>query len=94
MGAPPWCGRGCAWSRGVGPAVEGERSICNRNTACVNRRPADMVEKEARRLEVMKRRQERELSQLISYELMRKEMQEKAEAKVGTGGSWGGWLGG
>lgn len=42
-----------------------------------------MVEREARRLEVMKRRQERELSQLISYELMRKEMQEKAEAKVG-----------
>jgi hypothetical protein len=43
---------------------------------------ADMVEKEAKRLEVMKRRQERELSQLISYEMMRKEMQEKAQAKV------------
>lgn len=52
-----------------------------------------MVEKEARRLEVMKRRQERELSQLISYELLRKEMQEKAEAKVGRSGSWGGWVG-
>ena len=42
----------------------------------------DMVEKEAKRLEVMKRRQERELSQLIQYEMVRKEMQEKAEAKV------------
>eukprot|EP00887_Chlorella_sp_A99_P000402 scaffold13.g402.t1 len=42
----------------------------------------DMVEREAKRLEVMRRRQEKELGQLISYELMRKEMQEKAEAKV------------
>lgn len=41
-----------------------------------------MVEREARRLEVLRRRQERELSQLISYELMRKELQEKAEAKA------------
>lgn len=41
------------------------------------------MEKEARRLEVMKRRQERELAQLVSYEMARKEMQDRAEAKVG-----------
>lgn len=35
----------------------------------------DMVQKEAQRLEVMKRRQERELNQMVAYELMRKEMQ-------------------
>ena len=35
----------------------------------------DMVQKEAQRLEVMKRRQERELSQMVAYEVMRKEMQ-------------------
>ena len=35
----------------------------------------DMVQKEAQRLEVMKRRQERELGQMVAYELMRKEMQ-------------------
>ena len=35
----------------------------------------DMVQKEAQRLEAMKRRQERELSQMVAYELMRKEMQ-------------------
>ena len=34
----------------------------------------DMVQKEAQRLEVMKRRQERELSQMVAYEVMRKEM--------------------
>lgn len=44
----------------------------------------DLVEKEARRLEVMKRRQERELAQLVAYEMARKEMQDKAEAKVGV----------
>ena len=50
----------------------------------------DLVEREAKRLEVMKRRQERELAQLISFEMARKEMQDKAEAKVGGGGV--GWL--
>ena len=35
----------------------------------------DMVAKEAQRLEVMKRRQERELNQMVAYEMMRKEMQ-------------------
>ena len=34
-----------------------------------------MVEKEAKRLEVLKRRQERELNQLVHYELMRKALQ-------------------
>lgn len=34
-----------------------------------------MVEKEAKRLEVMKRRQERELGQMVSFEVMRKAMQ-------------------
>ncbi|KAK9817058.1 hypothetical protein WJX72_008938 [[Myrmecia] bisecta] len=42
----------------------------------------DMVEKEAKRLEVMKRRQERELGQMVAYEVMRKEMQDRAEAKL------------
>ena len=36
---------------------------------------AEMVEKEAKRLEVLKRRQERELNQLVQYELMRKALQ-------------------
>jgi hypothetical protein len=36
---------------------------------------AEMVEKEAKRLEVLKRRQERELNQLIQFELMRKQLQ-------------------
>ncbi|KAL3161160.1 hypothetical protein ABBQ38_009531 [Trebouxia sp. C0009 RCD-2024] len=44
----------------------------------------DMVQKEAQRLEVMKRRQERELGQMVAYEVMRKEMQDKAEAKLRT----------
>ena len=35
----------------------------------------DMVAKEAQRLEVMKRRQERELNQMVAYELLRKQMQ-------------------
>ena len=35
----------------------------------------DMVQKEAQRLEVMKRRQERELEQMVAYEVMRKQMQ-------------------
>ena len=35
----------------------------------------DMVAKEAQRLEVMKRRQERELNQMVVYELLRKQMQ-------------------
>ena len=34
-----------------------------------------MVEKEGRRLEVLKRRQERELNQVVHYELMRKALQ-------------------
>lgn len=36
---------------------------------------SEMVEKEAKRLEVVKRRQERELAQMVQYELMRKELQ-------------------
>ena len=35
----------------------------------------DMVEKEAKRLDVTRRRQERELSQMVSYEMARKEQQ-------------------
>ena len=34
-----------------------------------------MVEIEAKRLEVVKRRQERELAQMMQYEVMRKELQ-------------------
>lgn len=40
----------------------------------------DMVAKEAQRLEVMKRRQERELSQMVAYELLRKQMQVNCQA--------------
>ncbi|KAK9809663.1 hypothetical protein WJX73_001851 [Symbiochloris irregularis] len=42
----------------------------------------DMVQKEAKRLEVTRRRQERELGQMVSYEVTRKEQQDKAEGKV------------
>lgn len=34
-----------------------------------------MVEREAKRLEVLKRRQEREMNQLVQFELMRNAMQ-------------------
>ena len=36
---------------------------------------ADIVEKEKKRLEVVKRRQERELAQLLQYEVNRSELQ-------------------
>lgn len=35
----------------------------------------DIVEKEQKRLEVVKRRQERELQQLLQYEMTRQELQ-------------------
>ena len=38
----------------------------------------EMVEKEVKRLEVLKRRQERELNQLVQYELMCKTLQVSA----------------
>ncbi len=41
-----------------------------------------MVELEARRLEVLKRRQSRQLTQLGQYEAMRREIQQRAEAKT------------
>ena len=40
---------------------------------------ADIVEKETKRLEVIKRRQERELAQMVQYEVMRKELQANAQ---------------
>lgn len=43
---------------------------------------SDMVEREARRLEVLRRRQERELQQLIEHEVTRRRQLEKAESKV------------
>lgn len=42
----------------------------------------DMVQKEAQRLEVMKRRQERELGQMVAYEVMRKEMQVRSAGVI------------
>lgn len=45
---------------------------------------SDMVEREARRLEVLRRRQERELQQLIEHEVTRRRQLEKAESKVAT----------
>lgn len=41
-----------------------------------------MVEREAQRLEVLRRRQERELAQLVAHEVTRKERLNKAQAKV------------
>ena len=35
----------------------------------------DMIAKEAKRLEVVKRRQERELAQMVEFEMLRKELQ-------------------
>ena len=42
----------------------------------------DMVEKEAKRLEVQRRRQERNMEQMVNYELMRKTLQARL---VGNG---------
>jgi hypothetical protein len=50
----------------------------------------DLIEREAKRLDVMKRWQERKLAQLVSFEMARKERQDKAEAKVGGAVGWGG----
>lgn len=41
-----------------------------------------MVEKERARLEVLKRRQERELQQMVQYEVTRKELLDKQQRKV------------
>lgn len=43
---------------------------------------SDMIEKERKHLESMKRRQEKEMQQLIDYELKRKMQQERAQAKL------------
>ena len=53
----------------------------------------DMVQKEAQRLEVMKRRQERELGQMVAYELMRKEMQVCCITSAGSETSNAAWRG-
>lgn len=57
--------------RGVGK----ERSKGAKGDAGIKVDAEDMVAKEAQRLEVMKRRQERELNQMVAYELLRKQMQ-------------------
>ena len=36
---------------------------------------ADMIAREAKRLEVVKRRQERELAQMVEFQVLRKELQ-------------------
>mmetsp|Transcript_36136 Transcript_36136/g.80419 ORF Transcript_36136/g.80419 Transcript_36136/m.80419 type:complete len:530 (-) Transcript_36136:827-2416(-) len=41
-----------------------------------------MVEKERKRLEVLKRRQERDLQQMVAYEISRKELLDKQQKKV------------
>ncbi|GAQ92056.1 hypothetical protein KFL_009130030 [Klebsormidium nitens] len=43
---------------------------------------ADMVEKEARRLEVLQRRQQRELEQMINYEKKRQMVSEDAQTRI------------
>ncbi|RMZ54741.1 hypothetical protein APUTEX25_003119 [Auxenochlorella protothecoides] len=42
----------------------------------------DMVEREAKRLEVLRRRQERELQQMVAHEVARREQEQKAKAKI------------
>lgn len=42
----------------------------------------DIVEKEAKRLEVLRRRQEKELKQMVQFEMMRKELQVSQHAHV------------
>lgn len=43
---------------------------------------SSMVEKERQRLEVLKKRQERDLQQMLQYEQQRKELLDKQQAKV------------
>ena len=55
---------------------EPQGSSAKRNASkAANNEMGDMVEKEAKRLEVTRRRQERELQQLVHFETARKQQQ-------------------
>lgn len=41
-----------------------------------------MIAKEQHKLEVLKRRQEREIQQMLQYEIMRKQLLEKQQKKI------------
>ena len=43
---------------------------------------SDMIEREKKRLEVVQRRQQKELEQLLNYEKRRQELKEQAEKKM------------
>ena len=43
---------------------------------------SDMIEREKKRLEVVQRRQQKELEQLLNYEKRRQELKEQAETKM------------
>ena len=62
--------------------AEDDRGSTPGKASAGGRRPAgqgaaggDMVEREAKRLEVMKRRQQREMGQMVTFEVARKKMQ-------------------
>ena len=57
---------------------EPEGSARRRAAKAAQAEMGDMVEKEAKRLEVTRRRQERELTQLVHFEVARKEQQVRA----------------
>ena len=49
---------------------------------------ATILELEAKRLEVMKRRHQLQLSQMVSYEMERKQMQARAAGVIKSAYSW------
>ena len=56
--------------------------------AAADNEMGDMVEKEAKRLEVTRRRQERELQQLVHFETARKQQQVPPGQSLGPGCDW------
>jgi len=59
------------------------RAMLRRNDSSADPRSSSaMVEKERQRLEVLKRRQEKELQQMVQYEITRKELLEKQQKRV------------
>ncbi|KAF5839744.1 hypothetical protein DUNSADRAFT_18746 [Dunaliella salina] len=59
------------------------RAMLRRNDSGADPRSSSaMVEKERQRLEVLKRRQEKELQQMVQYEITRKELLDKQQKRV------------
>ena len=72
--------------------AEDDRGSTPGKASAGGRRPAgqgssggDMVEREAKRLEVMKRRQQREMGQMVAFEVARKKMQARVEVSFSLG---------